>query len=547
MATNKNQTLLLSLLLLALSGLAPAQGLYVQPASFEISVKPGANYDLPIEIRNNQSGAPDSVEVGGQFLIQTLQGFDGVDKDKATPEQQSAFPSCLSWLTIPPPINFTLQPLGQQALTLRLAVPASAHGFYGAVVQVTSQRAQAAPGLKLILRFLVPILIHVDSGVSHKSGSTEDATAFYVPADKTHAAGTLVACMIKNTGDTVARFSGSASVFQMVNGRKRRVITGTFDERRIIPNATVALSYMSPNRLPSGSYHIETAITMEGQKLTSLAKDVDVKGDPTVKDAVADVELGVSPDPLEFDALPGATRGLPFKVRNSGTDPIVVTATVSTPKAMQGAVGAVGKGEDFSIAPWCTQPVEDSVVGAGQERTLRIYATVPDGDLANPLYYGELNIVAKTQDGVPVGSGTLLMIGKGKKPAVVAISGGDIVVSSINPKLYGFTSTFSNIGDGHFEPQVDARITDTARIDTLMTLDVSDLPKRILPLQVVRPSGQIDVSLLKDGAYILEVTMKAGDVKETKSAGIRIKTEGGVKKLLLIALAPAPVKTGSKK
>ncbi len=104
----------------------------------------------------------------------------------------------------------------------------------------------------------------------------------FVSADRTHPAGTEVACMVKNTGNALTRYAGTANVFQMVSGRKRRVISGTFDERRVIPNATVAFSFLSPNRLPSGTYHVEAAMTMEVQKIPPFSKDIVVKGDPSV-------------------------------------------------------------------------------------------------------------------------------------------------------------------------------------------------------------------------------------------------------------------------
>ncbi len=518
--------------------LSSAQGLYVQPASYEMSVKAGGSYDLPITIRNNQSDLPDNVEVSGLYLTQTLQGFDSVEQEKVTAEFLKGFPSCLSWLKLPTQTKFPLQPLGQQALNVRLTVPGSARGFYGAVIVVTSQRPQPGPGLKLVLRFLVPIMIHVDSGVSRKGGQIDDAAAFFVPADKTRTAGTLVACMVKNTGDALCRYTGTANVFQIVNGRKRRVIAGTFEERRVIPNATVALTFMSPNRLPSGNYRIETTMSMEGQKMPPFGKDVDVKGDPSIKNAVADIELGLSPDPLEFDATPGATRGIAFKVSNSGSDPVIVDAFVTTPKAMEGTASSRGTGESFSVAPWFTQPLTGSVIGAGQERTLRILSTVPEGLLVNPLYYGELHVVAKTQEGVTVGSGTLLMVGKtkGLKPTLKISSRGEIILSSVKTNVFGFTSVFENTGDGDLEVQFEARITDTARINTVQNLDTGDLPKRILPFEIVRPSGKIDLASIKNGVYIVEITAKSGDLKETRTAGIRVTTENGVKKLSLVSV-----------
>ncbi len=112
------------------------------------------------------------------------------------------------------------------------------------------------------------------------------------------------------------------------------------------------------------------------------------------------LNLRLSPDPIQFDAISGATRGLSFKVQNLGSDPIVVDASVATPKVMQGAVGSLGTGEDFSLAGWCAEPLTGVLIKGGEERTLRMLAVIPDADLKNPSYYGELNVVAKTQEGL---------------------------------------------------------------------------------------------------------------------------------------------------
>jgi len=515
-----------------------SQGLFVQPASHEVSVKAGVTYELPLILRNNQSDIPNTVEISALYLQQSLGGFEAIEVEKITPEVLRSFPSCLPWMRLPNQTRLTLQPLDQQNLSIRMSVPASARGFYCAALIVASQKPQPETKLKVVLRFVIPILVHVEAGVSKKGGTVQDASAAFTPSAQTHPAGTVVACMVKNTGDALARFSGRGDVFQVRNGRKRRVISATFEERRIIPNATVALNFLSLNRLPSGPYRFEGVISMEGQRLPDFQKEIVVQGDPSVTAAEANVEISLSPDPLEFNATPGATRGLPFKVLNSSSDPIVVEGTVTTPTTLMGATGPFGAGEDFSIAGWCTQPVANAVVGGGQERTLRILTSVPEGLLSKPFYYGELHLVAKTREGAVVGSGTLLLIGKNKTvlPVLRFAASGDIQISQVKDHTYGFTCQFSNSGNAIVEPQVEARVVDSARIATILILQASGIPKRILPTQRVRPSGQIDVNQLKDGEYVLEVVMKTGTIRESKTAGIKVSTVRGEKRLSLVAL-----------
>jgi len=522
-----------------------AQGMLVQPVSYEISVKPGGNYELPFELRNNQPDAVDQVEMNCIYLTQDLAGFEGVEADKITPEILKQFPTCLPWIKLPSETKFTIPALSQASQTVHINVPGGARGFYGAVITVVSHKPRQGPGIAVSLRFVIPILLHVESGISRKGGQVQGIVGAFAPADKTHPAGTQVSCLIKNTGDALARYSGTANVFQMIGGRMRRVITAVYDERRIVPNATVALSYISPNRLPSGKYHVETSMTMEGQKLPPFVQDIVVKGDPTVTTATADVELGLSPDPLNFDAITGATRSLAFKVNNTSTEPIVVDAFVTTPKSMVGAVGAVGTGEDLSLARWCSEPLTGIEVKSGQERTMRMVAVIPDVQLKFPSYYGELHVVAKTQSGAFVGESSILMSAKNKTavPVFSVTSNEEIVVASVKPKIYGFTSNFSNIGNSAIEPQVEARVTDTARLTTFTALEVANVPKRVLPFQTFRPSGQIDLALLKDGTYILEITIKAGNIGELATIGFRVKTEGKVKTLSIIKLPKGGSKT----
>jgi len=533
---------LLTAVCLVLSACATyAQGLYVRPTSYEMTVKAGASYTLPLLLRNNQADGENTVGISRVFLVQDLNGFDGVEQDKVTPEQLKNFSSCLSWIRLPSQVDFLLPALAQQSPTIRIDVPSGAHGFYGAVVIVKSQKPRKGPGIAYIFRFVIPILLYVESGIPQKGGQVQDGAAMFVRASMEKPAGTQIDCMVKNTGNAIARYAGKAYIFQSINGRKRRVIIANFDERRIIPNATVALSMISPNRLPSGKYHFEASMTMEGQKLPPFEKDIVVVGDPAVTTAAADVALQLSPDPIEFDAISGSTRGLAFKVLNSGSDPIVVEVSVATPKTMHGLAGPLGNGDDFSLASWCSEPLSGVTINGGQERTLRILAAVPEAQLRQPFYYGELKVVAKSEDGAVVGEGKLLVVGRNKAvaPAPALLADDDLVISSVKPRVYGFTATFTNSGNSVIEPQLEARIADLARVNTVLSLEVSSGAKRVLPFETLRSSGQIDVGLLKDGVYVLEITAKTANIGQTKSAGIRVTTVGKVKKLTLISL-PKP-------
>ncbi len=124
------------------------------------------------------------------------------------------------------------------------------------------------------------------------------------------------------------------------------------------------------------------------------------------------------------------------------------------------------------------------------------------------------------------------------------VSNGEILISSVKPNTYGFTCSFTNNGNTGIEPEVEAVITDSARINTIAGLAVSGTTKRLLPLQAFRPNGEIDISRISDGVYVLELTLKAGAIGETKTAGIRVTTVNKIKKLTLVAapktlLAPA--------
>ncbi len=76
--------------------LVQAQGLYVQPTSYETTVKPGAIYDLPLQLRNNMADAVDNVEISGVYLAQDLTGFEGIEPEKMSSEDLKNFPSCLA-------------------------------------------------------------------------------------------------------------------------------------------------------------------------------------------------------------------------------------------------------------------------------------------------------------------------------------------------------------------------------------------------------------------------------------------------------------------
>ena len=519
-----------------LSCVAKAQGLYVQPASYEMTVRAGGTYSLPLELRNNQSDITNIVNLKVVYLTQDLSGFEGLEATEVTPAILNSFHSCASWIKLPSFTHLSVAPISKVSPAISISVPAGTRGFYGAVIIVTSERARPEPGLKTVLRFVIPILLNVDGGLGHKSGQAVDAAASFFPADKSHGPGTLVACMVKNSGDALARFSGKGNLFQLIGTRKRRLMTATFDERRIIPNATVALSFKSPKLIPSGKYLFESDISMEGRKMPLFSKQIDVKGDPSVKSVAADVELGLSPDPIQFDVISGSMRGLSFKVQNTSSEPIVIDAYVSIPKPLVGGTGPFGNGDDLSIAPWCKEPITGVEIKGGQERSLRMLASVPDSALGFPFYYGQLNVTAKTPEGAFIGTGSLLIIGKNKlvNPVLSLVASGEVSVASIKPKVYSFTSSFTNNGNQDLAPEIEARITDTAGITTLMGLSVDGAPKHVLPFEAFRPSGLVDISLLKDGVYLLEVSVKSGNIAQAKTVGIRITTTGKTKSLSIV-------------
>ncbi|MDR3692917.1 MAG: hypothetical protein P4L46_26290 [Fimbriimonas sp.] len=515
-----------------------AQGVFAKPVSVEMTVKPGEVIDLPFVLRNNQPDATNSVKLGSVYLIQSLNGFEGVDADKVTPEIVRNFPSCYSWLRLPSERELTMAPLVERTVHIRISVPASAHGFYCGMATVTSQRVPAAPGMAIIVRLLIPIVLNVGSGVTLKGGKVIDAVATYVAQTKNEPARTRLACVVKNTGNALSRYGGKANLFQIIGGRRRRIIAASFDDRGIVPNATVAISANSQKLIPSGTYRIETQMTMDGQKMPPFGRDVVVEGDPKVTAVAADLEMMLSPDPVEFDVVPGAFRGLSFQVQNSGVDPIVVDATVATPKVMQGVSGPLGTGESLSLAPWCAEPITGVLIRGGETKSLRMPAAMPSEGLRNSAYYGELNVVAKTQDGAFVGSSKLLMIARNKRvpPTVSLASQSEIQVSSVSANIYSFMAKFVNNGSEDVAPEVEARITDPSRIRTILRLPVGETLKRLLPLESIRPSGNIDVRLLKDGVYLLEMTVKAGNIGESKTVGLKVATANKAKTLTVIVI-----------
>lgn|GEM_PF-3237522 len=504
------------------------QGIYVQPTSYEISAKAGNTYDMPLELRNNHSSGSDVVDMKIIYLSQDLSGYQGIEQEKMTSGDLQKFPSCLSWIRLQGPTHLTLQALSKQSVVLRVTVPNGVKGFFGAVLEIDSKDSRPTTGLKTIFRFIIPILFQIEGSSAKKQGVVVDGAAGFSVATKTRPAGTLVSCMVKNGGNVLARYSGTANLFQLINGRKRKIITANFDERRIIPNATVALSFFSPKPIPSGTYRIESAMVMEGIKLPAFSKDIEVLGDPSVKNAAADIEMSISPDPLQFDVVSGATRGLPFKVQNSGADPIVVDAIVSTPRSMVGVVGPLGTSDSFTLEPWCTQPITGVTINPGQERTLRILVSIPEGKLPNPYYFGELTVSAKSLEGVPVGSSSITMIArcKGVDSLTSIKSESNTSLAQLKPNIYGFTTPFRNFGNADIQPEFDAKIMDQAGLNPLMGLDAGESPKHILPLQPFRSNGTLDASLLKPGIYLLQVSAKVGAIGETKTTPIKVSLLG---------------------
>ncbi|GIV03472.1 MAG: hypothetical protein KatS3mg015_2302 [Fimbriimonadales bacterium] len=502
-------------------------GIMVQPVLLEVQPRPGESVTLPVSVRSTSATATQRVEAALWPLYQSPDGRFTVIEPGPDPIPPPPGQSCLPFASLDR-TELNIAPGGVEILNVSLKVPANASGFYSGALIVQTVPEQRPGVIALRVRFLVPILVHVQGRAVTRKITVTGAEMQRIVASEKNPPGTLFSVGIQNTGETLAKVSGVLNVFVESGGRWRRVASLEVPERRLLPGTAAKVPIQSDLRLPAGKYRLVPEIVMDGARLSQAPSEVQYEGDPEVATVATAAEMSVMPSIIEVSCAPGATRTTSLTVRNDGSDPFVASATISIPSELQAVAIPTLKGEDLDGSKFVDLSVSQTQVAPGRETRMRLTVRLPAEGADRPAYYATVHVKASTASGQEIGEAPVLIIIRNQKAKGnwEIVPSGRVTLVKKEDGTYQAIGRFANIGtvDGEFRWAAD--LLEGGGPNVAMVLRrAQEGSQRLIPLQTAVCSVDLDLSRLTPGTYTLRFMGRAADGEPVYlTTGIRIST-----------------------
>ncbi|MEQ9257994.1 MAG: hypothetical protein RIG84_02730 [Roseovarius sp.] len=518
-------TLLAPLLLALMTGLtgilpqgAQAQGFQVRPMSVEADVPAGRQILIPIQI-SGTAGLEDRIlDVEVAHLQQGETGAIGalpLDQAEAVPVTSAA-----PWAEVPETIS--VPSLGRTRLDVLLTVPPNVRGTYTLAVLVSSRPPEEG-NLRINVRFLIPVILTINSRPARQNISLEDA-AMEALARTSEAEGepfsdelpeetTLLRPVISNAGRTFARIRGEFWLDHgSDDGRWRQVKRIELDDQRLLPLATIRPRLDLGQLIPEGRYRIRGELFVDGRRTPPLRKEIEFAGHPGAEELVYEIAMRFEPEVLEVDYQPKAVRATRLVVENPGFDPVDVTLDFKIPQDMAGRSSATVRGQDLSAVPWLEVLPKTFRLRANSSRAVRVMARFPDEDAKYSNYYAEINLAATFLDGQEAGATSGLV--EISSPTAGNAPAGDVenvrISELTEPGEYSVALRFTNVGDVLLDPRVTYQILSPEGAQFARGRLASDQETPLVPLGTRTFGGVLTIADLEPGEYAFRTNVQTG-------------------------------------
>jgi hypothetical protein len=367
------------------------------------------------------------------------------------------------------------------------------------------------------LRFLVPLIINIQGRPVRQQVSLDDVL-MAPKSDPGTPPTTTAALRIVNRGRTFSRVRGTLRVERQSNGVWRPVTTVDIAERGIIPGVTLELGDDLHRRLPSGTYRLHGELYVDGRRVAPLEKEVSFVGDPGATALAYDTALELTPQFVDMDVSPGATRTTVVRIENPGEAPINVTMSVATPKALAGMELGDVKGDDYSAAPWTAIRPSQFTIAPGLWQNVRVISTVPTTGATEPNYYADLILDGAYADGQSAGEthSTVHLANHAGKSAVDGAINQLQLAEGDKPGTFVVQTRLVNTGNVDVNPVMRAYVLD-AQGHSAGSVVLSGDEGPLLPLGQRTFSGEIELGALQPGDYALHATADLAAGKTTEA------------------------------
>jgi hypothetical protein len=401
----------------------------------------------------------------------------------------------------------TLQPLQFAPVEASIRVGRGKKGFHTAGILATVRPRVSLTQVGLSIRFLVPVVVEIETRPIRPKIVATDVGLEHVPADASGPASTLVTMTVQNNGGTLSQLKPVARIFAFSKNHWHLVKTMEIPEKRIIPGAILKLQADISKALPTGKYKIRGELYVDGRRTKPVEKIFDFQGDPSINSVRADAPLDLNPLDLTIECSPGTLRTETITVYNSSDETINIQAAKGLQSHLQQRVLDNVRGIDLDCTNWLKiTPENFTLPGGGGRRKVQIMANLPAGAM-HPCYYSLLALWATYPDGQRAGYRTANIFLNNKHFAVEPVALGlNIRLQELDETKYLVTTAFRNLKTVPFTPiSVKAGLIPTTgatgipRVSTYLSGD----PSPMLPFEDRTFSGDLDFKYVPAGRYFL--------------------------------------------
>jgi len=531
----------LALIVLFMPHIVSGQGFMVKPMLIEVYPRAGETIERRMELRNTSAAQGVMMTVETVLLTQGAEGGWGtIAPGEVAGADQVHLTSCRDWLYLSRD-TVRVPPMAMESVDLRLAVPRTARGFYGAAVVVrTVPGPRPAPVLgqaqvDLVIRMLIPVLVETQGPPARKLIELQDAgiaraDSAGVAADPVARKTTRAHLKVSNSGQVMARVAGQMTVLRQAGNDWVRAIEASFPEKRIIPGVSFTLTADLGRTLPSGRYRLDAALMVDGSRRPRLHKEVDFEGEPGDSALAVYAQLTVKPNQVEVRGLAGAVRSASVVVHNPGADAVDVSGAVLEPQSLQGVAYGDITGDQYSAHDWVTVSPSQFSIPAGGVRTIRMDVGYPRTGTEKPCYYSTLRLVATYPDGQSAGSAEVLVLAVNdkQKPAPRA-EGTGLNLAREHGNIYSLVAAYGNVGDIYLDLSCSGKLTDPMAITAIRQFALTGDSALVLPLGMTRFSGVVDFSGVRPGPYVIVAAARYAGQTATQEIPVRVRDQGTTK------------------
>jgi hypothetical protein len=521
----------------------------VRPMRVVADVPASRTSRVNLRITNNHPTRTEGVSLEVVDLTQdssgTLQIVD--DTMRADLDPDALRYSSRQWVELPAE-RIEIPPETVLEVPVRISVPPTARGSFvsGVLLQTDepeppeAQEAERQAFFSIRFGFLVPLVTDIANRPGQQSIAIEAVEMEFDPAldeegepdgDPT----TFVTMTIDNEGERYSQVVGQYSVERRVGDNWRTVTRGDFPQSAILPGLTLDLTANLERRLPAGEYRLLANVLVDGRRLPRFENVIEFEGDPSIDEVAYDTTLQMDPPFIEMEIVPGATRTSLVEVTNPSDQPITINMTALTPEPLEGVAMGELMGEDLSAGPW-TQiaPASFTLRPLGQ-RNVRVITRVPRDGVDQRQYYADVLLAGEYADGQSAGEtrSTLTLV----QPSVSPVPEGSLerlsVAEAEAPSRYFVQTRFVNTGNVHLQPEVEARLL-SEEGGVAATETLGGEAGRLLPLGVRDFGGELDLSDLPGGAYVLEARTEVGGDVIARRTPVEIEVDGETRRLTVV-------------